>query len=58
MPNMDHLNDLVAEQLEKPEREARFTSLDMQYAWGQVPLNHKAAQQCNFQFYGGEATGT
>ena len=41
MPNMDHLIDLVAEQLGKLEGEARFTSLDMQYAYGQTPLDTK-----------------
>ena len=30
MPNMDHLGDLVAKQPDKTEREARFTSPDMQ----------------------------
>ena len=34
MPNMDKFFDLVAEQLEKPEGEARFTSPDLQYAYG------------------------
>ena len=57
-PNMDHLLDLVAEQLERPEREARFTSLDMHYAYGQVPLDTKAAEQCSFQIVGAEPTGT
>ena len=33
MRNMDHLVDLVAEQLEKPGGEARFTSPDMQNAY-------------------------
>ena len=51
------IKDLVAEQLEKPKEEARFTSPDMQYAYGQIRLHTKAAEQCNFQIIGGETTG-
>ena len=58
MPNMNHLSELFAEQLETPDGEDRLTSLDMQYAYGQIPLDTKAAEQCNFQNSGGEATGT
>ena len=58
MPNMNHSIDLVAEQLEKPEGGARFTSFDLKYAFGQNSLDTQAAEQCNFQFIGGETTGT
>ena len=57
MSNMEHLMDLVAEQLDKPESEAWFTSLDMLYAYGQPRLDRNAAAQCICQFIGGKATG-
>ena len=60
MPNLEeHLLDLVAEQLDKKEQgKALYTSLDMRYAYGQVPLKEETAEHCNFQIIGGKATGT
>ena len=59
MPNLEHLVDLVAEQLDNKEQEKAFyTSLDMRYAYGQVPLDEETAKHCNFQIIGGKATGT
>ena len=59
MPNLEHLVDMVAEQLDtENEGIAWYTSLDMQYAYGQVPLNKETAKHCNFQIIGGKATGT
>ena len=59
MPNLEHLVDLVAEQLDNKEQEkALYTSLDMRYAYGQVPLEEETAKHCNFQIIGGKATGT
>ena len=44
MPNLEHLVDMVAEQLDtENEGIAWYTSLDMQYAYGQVPLNKETA---------------
>ena len=40
------------------EGEVRFTSLDMQYAYGQTELHPETARHCNFQIIGGRATGT
>ena len=57
MPNLEHLVDLVAEQLDNKEK-ALYTSLDMRYAYGQVPLEEGTAKHCNFQIIGGKATGT
>ena len=57
MPNLEHLVDLVAEQLDNKEQEkALYTSLDMRYAYGQVPLEKETAKHCNFQIIGGKAT--
>ena len=59
MPNLEHLVDMVAEQLDNSvKRQAWYTSLDMRYAYGQVPLDKKPARHCNFQIIGGSATGT
>ena len=59
MPNLEHLVDLVAEQLDsKKQGKALYTSLDMRYAYGQVPLEEKTPKHCNFKIIGGNATGT
>ena len=58
MPNMENWIHLVAEPLDKPEREAWFTSFDMQYAQGHLQLHRKAAELCSFQIIGVEATVT
>ena len=38
--------------------EAWYSTLDMTYAYGQVPLHLLTAKHCNFQIIGGESTGT
>ena len=59
MPNLEHLVDLVAEQLDsKVESNALYTSLDMRYTYDQVPLDESAAKHSTFQINGGQATGT
>ena len=58
MPNLEHLVDMVAEQLAGEKGEVKYTSLDMLYAYGQVPLDRETAKHCNFQIIGGKATGT
>ena len=35
-----------------------FTSLDLKYAYGQLPLDHKTREKCNFPIKCGKATGT
>ena len=59
MPNLEHLVDLVVEQLDnKEQRKALYKSLEMRHAYGQVPLEEGTAKHCNFQVIGGKATGT
>ena len=59
MPNLKHLVDLVAEQLDNKEQgKALYTSSDMRYAYGQVPLEKETAKHCNCQIIGGKITGT
>ena len=45
---MEHLIDLVAEQLDISEAEPWFTSLGMQYVFGRKPLDKNTTAQCNF----------
>ena len=50
---------MVAEQLDTVNKGIGwYTSLDMQYALGQVPSDKETAKHCNFQIVGGKATGT
>ena len=59
MPNQEHLVDMVAEQLvNSASGQAWYTSLDMRYAYGQVPLDDETARHCNFQIIGRKTTGT
>ena len=58
MPNLESLLDMVAEKLDTEKGEAWFSSVDMTYAYGQVPLHLLTAKHCNFQIMGGESTGT
>ena len=49
----------MAEHLDNKEQgKALYTSLDMRYAYEQVPQEEETAKHCNFHFIGGEATGT
>ena len=59
MPILEHLVDMVAEQLDNSASgQALYTLLEMRYAYGQVPLDEETARHCNFQIIGGKATGT
>ena len=58
MPNLDNLIDMIAEELEKSEGEAWYSSVDMTYAYGQIPLHELTKRHCNFQIVGGKSTGT
>ena len=49
---------MVAEKLDSENGEAWFSSVDMTYAYGQIPLHLLTAKHCNFQIIGGESTGT
>ena len=58
MPNLDHLIDQIAEILHTDNGEVWFTTLDLQYAYGQIPLHPNTAKHSNFQIIGGEMSGT
>ena len=59
MPNFDNLIDLIAEKLDENNTgEAWYSSVDMTYAYGQIPLHELTKRHCNFQIIGGKSTGT
>ena len=58
MPNLDNLIDMIAEKLDKKEGEAWYSSVDMTYAYGQIPLQELTKRHCNFQIVGEKSTGT
>ena len=58
MPNLENLLDMIAEKLDSSNGEAWYSTLDMTYAYGQVPFHLLTAKHCNFQIIGGESTGT
>ena len=57
MPKLENLMDSIAERLDCAE-EVWSSSVDLTYAYGQVPLHGLTAKHCNFQIIGGESTGT
>ena len=48
MPKLDNLTDMIAEKLDKNEGEHWYSSVDMTYAYGQVPLHELTKNHCNF----------
>ena len=47
MPNLENLIDMIAEKLDEEKREAWYSSVDMTYAYGQVPLHELTKKHCN-----------
>ena len=58
MPNFENLIDMIAEKLDKEKGEVWYSSVDMTYSHGKVPLHELTKKQCNFQIVGGKSTGT
>ena len=58
MPNLENLLDLMTEKLAAEKGEAWFSSADMTYTNGQVPLHFSTAKHCVFQITGGDSTCT
>ena len=58
MPNLEDLLNTLAETITAKDGEkVWFTSVDLKYAFGQVPLNPELAKHCNFVIIGGKASG-
>ena len=49
MPNLDNLIDMIAEELDGKDGERWYSSVDMTYAYGQIPLQELTKRHCNFQ---------
>ena len=59
MPNIDELVDEISQIIaERKAGKVYFTMLDFTYAYGQVSLEQKTSEQCNFSLVGGKSTGT
>ena len=60
MPVVDELLGNVSNVIAsaKPGEEVWFTTLDLNYAFSQLPLSEKTSKHCNFSILGGKATGT
>ena len=59
MPNMHELIDSAAQIITRDiPGEVWFTSLDLKYAFSQLPLSELTSIHCNFSILSGEATGT
>ena len=49
---------MLDQKLDSETGEAWYSSVDMTYADGQVPLHLLTSKHCNFQIIGGESTGS
>ena len=59
MPNIDLLLDNIAQVVKSDKsNQTLFTTLDLRYAYSQIPLDKTTREQCNFSLIGGNATGT
>ena len=60
MQNIDCLLDNIAQSIAESshEGEVLFSTMDLRYAYSQLPLDETTAKQCNFNIIGGQATGT
>ena len=59
MPNLLELLDSAAQIITSDKvGDVWFTSLDLKYAFSQIPLSVEVSRQCNFNIVSGEQTGT
>ena len=59
MPNIEELVDTIKQLIsEKKQGEVYFTTMDLTYAYGQLPLSEETSVHCNFSLVGGRSTGT
>ena len=60
MQNMDCLMDNIAKSISESshESEVLFSTIDLRYAYSQIPLDEATAKHCSFNIIGGRATGT
>ena len=48
--------EMIAERLDYVDGDVWYSSVDLTYAYGQVPLHALTANHCKFQIIGGEST--
>ena len=59
MPNIEELVDTIGQLIsEKKQGEVYFTTMDLTYAYGQLPLSEETSVHCHFSLVGGQLTGT
>ena len=59
MSNIDLLLNNIAQVVKSDKsNQTLFTTLDLRYAYSQIPLDKTTREQCNFSLIGGNATGT
>ena len=59
IPNIDELVDGMSQIIvERKAGDVYFTTLDFTYTYGQVALDQKTNEQCNFSIVGGKSMGT
>ena len=59
MPNIEKLMDTVGQTIsEKRSGDLIFTTINLTYAYGQLPESAETSVQCNFSLIGGRSTGT
>ena len=59
MPKIDLLLDNIAQVIKSNNnQQTLFSTLDLRYAYSQIPLDKPTREQCNFSLIGGNATGT
>ena len=59
MPNFEELIDTVGQTIsERKPGDVYFSTMDLTYAYGQLPPSPETSVQCNFLLVGGKSTGT
>ena len=59
MPNIEVLLDNTAQVVKSDKsKQTLFSTLDLRYAYSQIPLNKTTREQCNSSLIGSNATGT
>ena len=59
MPNIELLLVKIAQVVKSDKsKQTLFSTLDLRYAYSQIPLDETTREQCNFSLIGGKATGT
>ena len=59
MPYIEKLMDIVGQTIsERKQADVFFSTMDLIYAYGQLPLSETSSKHCNFSLVGGRYTGS